>query len=605
MLLNRILGRVRRDEQGVALIAVIGVMAVGVVVGSVILTSILSGIGFTASTRAGVQSQAGADAGLAAVQAGLQIPGDCVARSSQYTPDVVVPGLEYVATVWIPNASAPEGWIRGCPSTPSMSVRVISEGVADAKGVAGNDQGDESYVEAIFGAIPASVVEGPSASAVYTGSGGSISSLTVSAGAGSPGDIHILKGNFNCNSGSVISGSIVVADGDLDITNACTIGGSAKASGSVKITSSVSVAGDVVAAGGPVNLTNTGIRIGGSVYAAGLADIHATVEGGVEATGAVTIQSGGLIKQSVVAGGKLTISGRVNGNATTPSTAVTQVDPNSMRVAGSLRVGGAISTWGYAWNVPSEGASDAEKAAYHLVTKGWVGSIAYNQPGLTGPLPKPAPTVTPWVDFEYDHADWAGFAYLKWPASAGCGVGNWNFTTHPIYSQIQNLTMPTVIDTRECDIDIRGGTLAVKTDITFVGKKTTLGTMKFTASDGADHRMWFLVPDANPSAAGANCTAGSDIITDGATEFSANIVTLAYTPCKISMNNGTKWRGQLYSGSFAVSSGDSLVYMPIGIPGTDLSGGATPGGPVGGGSARLGDPISIRNRLDDGVVTGP
>ena len=72
MLLNRILGRVRRDEQGVALIAVIGVMAVGVVVGSVILTSILSGIGFTASTRAGVQSQAGADAGLAAVQAGLR-----------------------------------------------------------------------------------------------------------------------------------------------------------------------------------------------------------------------------------------------------------------------------------------------------------------------------------------------------------------------------------------------------------------------------------------------------------------------------------------------------------------------------------------------------
>jgi len=589
MLLNRMMRRVRREENGVAIIAVVGVMAVGLLMASLILSSLIGGVAFTSATRASVQSQAAADAGVAAARAGLQKAGDCTARGSQYTPDTPIAGLDYRATVWIRNGAG--AWARGCPASTAAEVRVISNGSAADGGVAGNNLGDKAHVETVFAVNPAPIVEGPSASAVFTGSGGSVSSIIVSSGNGRPGDIHILKGDFDCNSGSVIDGSIIVADGNLKITNSCTITGSVKASGKVEISAAVSIAGDVVAAGGPVDITNSTISVGGSVYAAGYANIHGTVNGSVEATGYVNIQANGRIKQSVRAGGYFSIQGRVDGNVTTPSTVSTYVKPSGLRVGGALKIGGGITT--------DMSGTDAAKAAW-LVNNGWVGSIAFNQTGLTGPTPQVAPTTSPWVDFEYDWADWSSAFQLKtW--SGACEVGSWNASTHDTYKQLANLTSPTVVDSRACSpLTFQTGTLAIKTDIAFIGKAFTLGDMKISSADGQPHKIWFLVPDGNPSHAGKDCTNGAGNITNWGSnsQIAAPIYALAYTPCTIALNNGMRWRGQLYSGAFTVSSGDSLVYMPIGIPGTDLSGGTAidPSAPPGG----LGDITSNRNRQDNG-----
>ena len=48
---------------------------------------------------------------------------------------------------------------------------------------------------------------------------------------------------------------------------------------------------------------------------------------------------------------------------------------------------------------------------------------------------------------------------------------------------------------------------------------------------------------------------------------------MAYTPCTIQINSQTEWRGQLYSNQLSLSLGEGLVYVPTGIPGTDLGGG--------------------------------
>lgn len=603
--LSTLARRMRGEEQGVAIVAVVGVMAVGMILASLILTSLISAVSFTSSTRAGVQSQAAAEAGIAAAQAGLQISGDCAAKGGVYGPVTPTPGLEYRATVWVKNSTG--NWVRGCPSATATEVKIISTGDARNTGVAGDSAGDESFVEAVFGINIAPIVEAPSPSAVYVGGGASANSLTITSANSQPGDIHILTGNFNCTSGSTINGSIIVGNGNANLTNSCIITGSVKASGSVTVSAAVTIGGDVVAAGGGVSFSNSTIKVGGSVSAAGAFSSHATIDGSVIATGTGYLNAGSLIKGNYYSGGQITeLNGKVNGNVTSPSPLQIKINPDQSAVGGQLRTGGTLSTWGYTWNVPSASASDTEKAAYYLVnTKKTYGSILYGQTGITAPATAGAPTVTPWVDFVYKASDWTpSFQIKNWETAQGCEVsaGYWNGETkNTSYMAIANYTTPTLIDARACsNLNFHDMTVKIKTDIVFIGSAFTLGDLKYESADGLPHKLWFLVPDGSPTTAGPQCSNGAGAIsTYGGSEIKAPLYALAYTPCNVAFNNGVKWRGQLYSGGFTVSSKDSLVYMPIGIPGTDLTGAGNGGGPSAP-PAGLGDLTAIRNRADDG-----
>lgn len=590
MLLNRLFRRFRREENGVALIAVVGVMAVGLILSALILSSVIGGISFTSATRANVQSQANAEAGIAAAQAGLQKTGDCAANGGVYAPPSGST-LDYRATVWVKNMTG--NWVLGCPSGTQTEVRIISGGDATNEGVAGNTSGDESFVEAVFNVGLPTSVDGPSASAIFTGSGGSISSLSVTSANGNPGDIHILKGDFQCNSGSIINGSVIVAEGNLNLTNTCTITGSAKASGSVTITSAVTIGGDLVASGGGITITNSTVTVAGNAYANGDSTIHGTINGNFEGTGSLSLIHSGWIKKDVRVGGALKLAGRIGLNATSPSTVTTEMTASTAKVGGALRIGGNIKVDTKAIGAPS---------ASYATSSGMVGSIAYNQTGLLGPTPQPVPTIAPWVDWKYQWSDWAsGYQLLNWNTGDGCQIGNWNKTSHPSWNAIRNATVPTLVDARGCstlvlnDVD----NAILKTDIVFVVKKMTQGSIIWNSSNAAvKHKLWFLVADGAYGTAGPQCTNGAGPLqVTGSFEIKAPLYGLAYTPCTMTIS-GTKWRGQIYAGGFAVSSGDSMVYEPIGIPGTDLSGGtyvdpnATPAG--------LGDMTIIRNRADDG-----
>jgi hypothetical protein len=70
---------------------------------------------------------------------------------------------------------------------------------------------------------------------------------------------------------------------------------------------------------------------------------------------------------------------------------------------------------------------------------------------------------------------------------------------------------------------------------------------------------------------------------------------MLYTPCNISVNNGSLWRGQLYSQTISVSANDAVTYVPVGIPGKDLDGGvASPG------AGGIGALVSLRNLTNNG-----
>ena len=113
MLLTRLqtsFRRLREEDHGAGLAAVIGLLAVSLLTTSLVATSVVRATEYTTLTRAGVQSQAAAEAGVAAARAGL-LTGTCAAEGNSYES---IPGAvpEYVATVWVPGGS---GWVRGCP----------------------------------------------------------------------------------------------------------------------------------------------------------------------------------------------------------------------------------------------------------------------------------------------------------------------------------------------------------------------------------------------------------------------------------------------------------------------------------------------------------
>lgn len=248
--------RPNRPEQGSALVAVIGVVAVGLILTLVVAGSLVSGMGFTSATRAGVQSQAAADAGVAAARAGLNTVGNC---ATQPTPGKYVSTVEPVYTATLQyNAGA--GWQNGCPTATTTQVRIVSKGTSLAKGVAGRSSGDTSTVETVVGWLTPGV--DPSGVGMYLYKGGLFeanSSLDLSEieGAG----LMVKDGNLDClKNGSKINGNVYV-NGDLTFTGSCTVLGDAWVTGKATLGSGL-IDGDLTA--GSVSPANPGKPPAGS-----------------------------------------------------------------------------------------------------------------------------------------------------------------------------------------------------------------------------------------------------------------------------------------------------------------------------------------------------
>ncbi|MBB5632940.1 hypothetical protein BKA04_001163 [Cryobacterium mesophilum] len=244
------------SDRGSALVAVIGVFAIGIILTTLIAAAVVHGLGWSTYSRASVQSHAAADAGIVAARAGLYQPGNC---TSQPTSGVYVSaGSPQYRAVVEHNDGA--GWVAGCPTASTSQVRITSLGTAESPAVAGISAGDTSTVEAVFQFLVPGI--NPTGVALYVYDGLEIeanSALDLSEG-GSTGLI-VKNGDLLCSkNNTVINGSIVVL-GNMTFANKCTVSGSAQVE-DLATMSSGRVDGDLIA--GSVDPNPPGVHVGGT-----------------------------------------------------------------------------------------------------------------------------------------------------------------------------------------------------------------------------------------------------------------------------------------------------------------------------------------------------
>lgn len=225
-----------RADRGSAMVAVIGVVAVSLVVTTVIAATVVQAFGFSTATRANVQSQAAAEAGLAIAQASL-LRGECTTGIYQSTGDLAY----YVEIQYVVGGVQK----TGCPEEGSSRVTIIAGGEAATPGV-GLNFGDQATVQATYISTGSSVPGSGAAIYAYsaTGFGGSGSLVSLT---GDEATVHIKDGSVNCDGASSVPDSFVIANGGLTATGSCNINGSVWASGKVKLTGALKVGGEVVA----------------------------------------------------------------------------------------------------------------------------------------------------------------------------------------------------------------------------------------------------------------------------------------------------------------------------------------------------------------------
>ena len=247
---------------------------------------------------------------------------------------------------------------------------------------------------------------------------------------------------------------------------------------------------------------------------------------------------------------------------------------------------GSVHVSGNATINKSKVGGDVKARGTATVTNSTVGGTVRS--GSTVPIP----VVPNWVDVGFP-GRWAanGYTIVNWTGS--CSISKNNAQ----WQALKNYTTPTVVNfmsacpntsvTTSNNMD----TVAVNTNLVFVAYQFLFDKLYFTAD--ASRTLSFIVPDqvedrARTCAPPAGLTGLINLTNEA--NFSPNIAAMVYTPCKVySDRNG--FRGQIYGGEIEFGQQAQLAFVPVGIPGFDLTDGVTVPQTTG---ARLGDLVSRR-----------
>ncbi|MFP7835066.1 hypothetical protein [Marisediminicola sp. LYQ134] len=235
---------------------------------ALIMSTVVGGLGYTSATRAGVQSQAAAESGIAVAAAKLSSDAPCARVMTSDTAPAYTATISYTtsSTLDAPGLS----WVGQCPAPAATFVKIVSKGVADATGVAGNTRGDESSVEAIYAysSIPTGIPA--TGSAVYTYSSGPLNQAKILSDGSRPASISIRNGNVDCTEASEVQGDVRAQSGSVSIQTPCRVNGSVVAGGVVNIYGKIG--GSVSSASTGKSLISPDARIGGAVALRGSLD---------------------------------------------------------------------------------------------------------------------------------------------------------------------------------------------------------------------------------------------------------------------------------------------------------------------------------------------
>lgn len=283
MFLTSLLRRARglRDDRGNAMIAVIGLLAVTSMITVTVTGATVQALGFTSLTRAGVQSNAAAEAGVDAMLAELfaddcPATGELTATQGSVDPTLTGPAASdpfFVATVAY-RISTAAAWTPGCPVEAATQIRIQSTGFAVDQGVAESaSAGDASAVQAVYTWTPGANSAAVTGAAVFSyGTPGLANSLELLSFNGNSANVIVAEGNIVCSNSVYVQGDIVAANGNIQLDNTCSAGGNVWASGTVTLQGNKTIGGDVIAAGTGLTRIDPQTAIGGGVYARGEID---------------------------------------------------------------------------------------------------------------------------------------------------------------------------------------------------------------------------------------------------------------------------------------------------------------------------------------------
>ena len=533
MLLNHLM---KRNEKGSALVGVLGVMGVTMLIAVTTTTASLHAVGITTSTRASVEAEASAEAGIdyAASQLATSV---C---QPQYTSSL---SPIFSVVVFYSNLSTSPGttdtsWVSGCPtSTSAQRLKLVSTGTASTAGVAGNSTGNMRKVEAIYPYTPSqsSYAVVPSGPAMYSYSqqDPTINNLTLTqAGTVRPTLVY-LSGSATCTSGSEITGDVILGGGGLSITSGCSIDGDLYTSGVVNIQS------------GAIN---------GNVNVAG-----------VQSGSSLSLSSSAEIDGNVFTAGPVSIAGRIAGNVVAGPVSGTSTFSNHSSVGGSVVSAGSVSVSG----------------------GGIGGTITQNKSGIVTPT---IPLAPQWVDYAYSATDWvqangSPYAVLTMSTCTASALST-------SLATLAGSAVPMILDTRVCGsvTNFSGYNMTLTSDSVIIANGFTMSSNNIQASSAPDKRLWIIIPDTVADRA-PTCPTGSSASIGNNVTVGPHVAAMIYSPCAIS-NGGDVWTGQMYSSSIGTSSSFVLNFLQIGLPTVNLSTGQYLSPP---GSGVLGDRTAIRD----------
>ena len=573
------------DDRGIAFLAVLAVMAVGLIVLALVTASLTTSLQFSSVDKANVQSQEAADSGLAAAQAGLNTLNNCGTVNGIYAS---AGNPHYRATIWRSTNGAT--WIMGCPDATSNYVRIISTGYPQNGPIGTATVNTTRYLDATYAYSPtATGLVGVAANYIYNI--GSLDTYTVGSVSGANADVMVKTGDYSCTGPTSIAGNVVVAAGAAYLTNTCQLAGSVLATGNIQLTVQSGVTANATSTNGSVNIGNSTAYVTGNVYANGSVTVNGTVGGSIEAVGLVSLVSGGSVGGNIWSGSTVNVPFSLAGNIKAVG---------NVSVSTGVTIGGTIVTNGtISYNKKTGQAAINLMHSDGVIAN--VNQVTINAGTVVAPTPKSAPVVPAWADVFYKYSDWQaqGFNNLyTWPTAAGCTVDATQAAT--AYQAIKNLSVPTVVDARTCNTWSGNLNLSIKTDIAIFSQGFNFTTINVVSADGAPHKIWFIVPEVGTPTGSPICPkkqGGNDFAVSSSTSaIGVNISATVYTPCDISVNNGLIWRGLFYSGGMTGGGGvRELFFDPTGIPGsTVVNGQINPSTTV------VGALIVKRNRSNNG-----
>lgn len=515
MFLRRGQGTLTRNERGSAMLGVLGVMGVTAIIAITTTTASMHALGYTTSTRANVEAEAAAEAGVdfAASKLATSV---CQPLYTNTTSPIFSVAIFYSLLQTSPGTTD-NSWVSGCPTTSSpQRLKLVSTGWASTVGLAGNTSGNIRKVEAIYPYIPAPpstgiIVSGPALYA-YSQTDPTISNLTITQGGSTRPTLVYLAGSATCTSGSQITGDVIFGGGGLTVTSGCVINGDLWTSGVVSIQS-----GEVT----------------GNVNAAG-------VQGGTS----VSLATPAVVDGNVFAGGPVSIAGKVGGNVVAGPVVGVSTFSSSSSVGGSVVSAGTVTA--------SAGAVK--------------GTVTTNQTGIVTPT---IPFAPQWIDYAYSPTDWVAangvpYTVLTMTTCAAADIST-------ALNTLQNSPTPIILDTRPCgqNINLSGYALTLNSDAVIITNGFSLGGNQFQSSTSPDKRLWIIIPDTVADRL-PTCPTGTTAKITSHVSVGPHVAAMVYSPCPIS-NAGDVWTGQMYASSIGTSAPFVLNYVPIGLPTANLS----------------------------------